>query len=304
MTFRSSAIAALISSLFVPSLAAAATPRDDAAAERLGFKLSLQCYTFRELSFFETVDKAAALGVKYLEMYPGQRLKPGSGVVTSSAMSEEVCREIKKKLASSGGLKLVAYGVAEVPADEQTARRTYEWAKRMGIEVLVTETTPTAVHDKLSTEYGIKFAIHNHPWSWPPERVLAACKDRAKLDRLLRRHGPLDAEEPCPGRYAEAAQRPHHAPALQGPRPLRSCRPGRALGHRPRRRQGHDAGTEAAGLPRLLFHRVRARQRAGTHGKPPQVRRLLRQNGRGNLDAAAGNAKMMAEFRRRKGGAG
>ena len=43
-------------------------------------KLSLQCWTFNKLTFFETVDKAKGLGVKYLEMYPGQKLKPGSNV--------------------------------------------------------------------------------------------------------------------------------------------------------------------------------------------------------------------------------
>ena len=179
MKLRSISIAVLMFALSCTSFAAG--PRDDAAAERLGLKLSLQCYTFRELTFFETVNKAAALGVKYLEMYPGQRLKPGSKVFTTSAMSEDVCSEIRKKLAEAGGLKLVAYGVADVPGDEPSARRTFDWAKKMGLEVLVTETTPTAVHDKLTTEYGIKFAIHNHPWSWPPERVLAACRDRAKL---------------------------------------------------------------------------------------------------------------------------
>ncbi len=51
----------------------------------------------------------------------------------------------------------------------------------MGIEVLVTEVVPNAVHDKLCTEYNIKMALHNHPQSWPPEKVLAACKDRCKL---------------------------------------------------------------------------------------------------------------------------
>ena len=51
--------------------------RDDAASEKLGMKLSLQCWTFNKLSFFETVDKAVALGIKYLEIYPGQKLKPG-----------------------------------------------------------------------------------------------------------------------------------------------------------------------------------------------------------------------------------
>ena len=57
-----------------------AAKRDDAASEKLGIKLSLQCWTYRALTFFETVDQAARLGVKYLEIYPGQKLKPGSNV--------------------------------------------------------------------------------------------------------------------------------------------------------------------------------------------------------------------------------
>ena len=51
----------------------------------------------------------------------------------------------------------------------------------MGIEVLVTETPPTKLHDKFCTEYNIKMALHNHPDTWPPEKVAAACKDRCKL---------------------------------------------------------------------------------------------------------------------------
>ena len=49
--------------------------RDDSASEKLGMKLSLQCWTFNRLTFFETVDKAVGLGVKYLEIFPGQKLK-------------------------------------------------------------------------------------------------------------------------------------------------------------------------------------------------------------------------------------
>ena len=63
-----------------PCLAADAPAhkRNDSASEKLDMKLSLQCWTFNRLSFFETVDRTKILGVKYLEMYPGQRLKPGS----------------------------------------------------------------------------------------------------------------------------------------------------------------------------------------------------------------------------------
>jgi len=39
----------------------------------------------------------------------------------------------------------------------------------------VTETKPTPLLDKLSQEYGIRIALHNHPNSWPPEQVLASC---------------------------------------------------------------------------------------------------------------------------------
>jgi sugar phosphate isomerase/epimerase len=180
---RIAALAVAVIVLEIPCMAAdiPGSKRDDSASEKLGIKLSLQCYTYRALSFFETVDRAAALGVKYLEIYPGQKLKPGSEVNMNRAMSEETIAEIKKKLADAGGLKLVAYGVDGVPTDEPGARKAFEWAKTMGIEVLVTETTPNEIHDKLCDEYHIKMALHNHPRTWPPDAVLKACNGHSKL---------------------------------------------------------------------------------------------------------------------------
>jgi sugar phosphate isomerase/epimerase len=114
-------------------------------------------------------------------MYPGQQLKPASFVQVNNRMSDDVCNEIKKKLADAGGLKVIAYGVDSIPTDEQGARKVFDWAKKMGIEVLVTETPPNDFHDMLCTEYHIKMALHNHPKSWPPSQVLAACEGRCKL---------------------------------------------------------------------------------------------------------------------------
>lgn len=160
---------------------AAKAKRDDSASEKLGMKLSLQCWTFNRLTFFETVDKAKGLGIKYLEIFPGQKLKPGSDVKISRTMNDETIKEIKKKLADAGGLKLVAYGVDGIPTDEAGARKDFEWAKTMGIGVLVTETTPNDVIEKLAKEYKIRVALHNHPQSWPPDKVLKACEGRSKL---------------------------------------------------------------------------------------------------------------------------
>jgi len=179
--FLRMAVVALVSVAATAFSADSNSKRDDSASEKLGMKLSLQCYTYRALTFFETVDKAVTLGIKYLEIYPSQKLKPGSDETMNRTMSGATCDEVKKKLEDVGGLKLVAYGVDPVPNDEAGARKTFEWAKKMGIQVLVTETTPTEMHDKLCNEFNIRMALHNHPQSWPPDKVLEACKDRSKL---------------------------------------------------------------------------------------------------------------------------
>ena len=180
MNLRSPALAAAaLLAAALPCVAADVAKRDDSASEKLGMRLSLQCWTYRELTFFETADRAAALGVKYLEMYPGQKLKPGSDVKVNRDMNDETVAEIKKKL-EENGQKLIAYGVDGVPEDEPGARKDFEWARKMGITVLVTETKPNDVHEKLVKEYGIRMALHNHPTTWPPDKVLAACEGHDK----------------------------------------------------------------------------------------------------------------------------
>lgn len=182
MRFRSFASAAALLVAALPCLAAdpPASKRDDSASEKLGMKLSMQCWTYNQLTFFEAVDRAAGLGVKYVEMFPGQKLKPGSDAKVGKDMSDETIADIKKKLADAG-VKLVAYGVDGIATDEKGARKEFDWAKTMGIEVIVTETTPNDVLDKLCTEYGIRLALHNHPQSWPPDEVLKAVEGHSKL---------------------------------------------------------------------------------------------------------------------------
>jgi sugar phosphate isomerase/epimerase len=171
----------LILALTVCALMALAAPaRDDAAAEQLGWKLGSQAYTFRAISFFETLDKLHELGIKYVEMYPGQKLKPGSDVKTGTGMTAAEIADMQAKLKETG-IKVVSFGVAGIPGKtEAEMRKHFEWAKKIGLETLVTETVPTPVIDKLSQEFGIKVALHNHPNSWPSEKVLAACQGLSK----------------------------------------------------------------------------------------------------------------------------
>ena len=161
-------------------LTTARAERNDAAAEALGWKLGAQAYTFRALSFFETLDKLHELGIKYVEMYPGQILKPGVKSKTGTGLTDAEIAEMQAKLKETG-IKAVSFGVAPIPdKTEAAARKQFDWAKKIGLETLVTETVPTPLLDKLSQEYGIRIAIHNHPKTWPPDKVLAACEGLSK----------------------------------------------------------------------------------------------------------------------------
>ncbi|MCY3023899.1 MAG: sugar phosphate isomerase/epimerase [Planctomycetota bacterium] len=157
---------------------AEAEEKTESAAEKLGWRLALQCWTFNKLTFFEAVDTAAKVGIRYVEAFPGQKLKPGSNVGIGPGMSAEAMEETKQKL-QSAGVKLVNLGVTG--AD----KGTFEFAKKMGIETIVSEAAAKDLPavDKLCEEYGINIALHNHPKPspyWDPDIVLKAVEGRSK----------------------------------------------------------------------------------------------------------------------------
>ncbi len=147
-------------------------------AEKLGWRLATQAYTFRGGTFFEAVDKTAAIGVKYIEAYPGQKVSKDINDKMGPGMKKETVEAVKAKLKEKG-VTLVNFGVTSIPGNEAEAHKMFDWAKEMGLETIVTESTPEFL-DKLLNEYGMNAALHNHPSSWPPEKVLAACEGKSK----------------------------------------------------------------------------------------------------------------------------
>ena len=169
------ALAASLTLLGAPARA----QRDDSAAEKLGFHLGMQCWTYRMLTTFETLDRCQKFGIKYLEMFPGQKMQPGADTVVGPAMSDAEITGLLDK-AKKCGVKITCFGVADIPMDDAGMTKHFAWAKKLGLEVLVTEVTPNAALDKMSQKTGIRIALHNHPQSWPAEKVLAATKDLSR----------------------------------------------------------------------------------------------------------------------------
>lgn len=155
-----------------------------AAHRKLGWRLTCQAWTFREMSAFETLDTVRGLGVRYIQFFPGQRFsKEKPDAKLDHNMSPELIAELKAKLAETR-IRPVCYGVVGFGSDAAGARKVFEWAKIMGIRTIVSEPAEETVPmlDKLAQEYKIKVAIHDHPKPshyWNPDTVLKVCQGRS-----------------------------------------------------------------------------------------------------------------------------
>ena len=152
------------------------------AAEKLGWRLGIQAWTFNRHSFFETIDITRSLGLHYIEAYPAQVIDQDKTVKMGPDLSAEIRQQIKKRLADAD-IKLVNFGVTSLSKDEATSRKTFDFAKDMGIETIVSEPPEDAFDtlDKLTREYDINVAIHDHPKPshyWNPDTVLRVIAGR------------------------------------------------------------------------------------------------------------------------------
>ncbi|HUT14359.1 MAG TPA: sugar phosphate isomerase/epimerase family protein [Thermoguttaceae bacterium] len=155
-------------------------------AEKIGWPVACQLYTFRRFSFYEALEMIAKLGVAYVEpcfflALDGKRPE----LKTGESLSPPLRKEMQKRMADFG-ISMPNY-YAGIGADRDAAVKAFEFAKEMGVETIVAE-PPAAAFDmveKLCDQYEINLAVHNHPKSpsshyWNPESVLAVCQGRGK----------------------------------------------------------------------------------------------------------------------------
>lgn len=167
------------------SLKAAERSKGAPNAAKLGWRLGCEAWTFHLFPLFEAIDKTASLGLSYFETGAGWALtKDRPDVKFSENSPANVISEVKKKLADSG-LKLVGYWPASFSKEIDQSRKLFEFAKGMGVEVLLGEPGEDVFDtlERLCDEYGISLAIHNHPKPshyWNPDTILKACQGRSK----------------------------------------------------------------------------------------------------------------------------
>ncbi|HPU57486.1 MAG TPA: sugar phosphate isomerase/epimerase family protein [Verrucomicrobiota bacterium] len=175
----------LLSFLIAAASAVIAAPIPE-ECRTAGFAIGCQGWTFNRFTVMEAIDKTAEAGGKVIELYPGQRFSTNGTARFDHNATDEQVEQVKARLAQRG-VRAVNYGVVSVPRDEAEARKVFEFAKKMGLYAITTESVDAMdTIEKLVKEYDIRVGIHNHPRRrldsnykvWDPKYVLEVVKGR------------------------------------------------------------------------------------------------------------------------------
>lgn len=116
------------------------------------FKMGLQSYSLRHFSREEALALTKQLGLHYWESYPAH------------VPPEPEKADQYRQQAADQDVRIVGFGVVRFSKDHEANRKTFTFAKALGIEYLSADPDPDAFDslDKLVEEFGIPVGIHNH----------------------------------------------------------------------------------------------------------------------------------------------
>lgn len=118
-------------------------------------EMGIQTWTLRNLNFDQVVEFAVKHKIRYLQLIANH--------MDPMAPPEETAR--KKAILDNNGLTCYTFGVSGTSTDKERNRKLFEFAKTMGISLIIVEPKDQAEWDNLEElvrEYDIRLAIHNH----------------------------------------------------------------------------------------------------------------------------------------------
>ena len=151
-------------------------------ADRLGWRVGIATYTFRGLTLFESLDRIAAVGLRYAEMFAWQKLSPQHPDAQPGPGLSRTLRQDLKNKASDLGIRLI--GCYTNLGNEDAAKAFFEFSAEMGLEAIVSEPAESLLDtiEELTGQYKVDLALHNHPKPshyWNPATGAAALEGRS-----------------------------------------------------------------------------------------------------------------------------
>lgn len=146
------------------------------------WKLSVQTWTFHLNSFLESVDKADSLGLRYIEVYPGQKVGGSIPGVFSYTLDKDARDKIKDYLKYKK-VSVIAIGVVDkYYYNNENLEQFFAFAQYMNIPFITAEPEWKDLDrfEQLAVKYHVKVALHSHPKPdshyWHPDSTAAAMK--------------------------------------------------------------------------------------------------------------------------------
>jgi len=154
-------------------------------AEKLGWRASVQHYTYRRYGLLDALDKVAALGLRHIEIRSNVKLdSKRPSMLANEDMPADARRELKAMLAQRG--MSIPSVFADFNGSSDQAKRVFEFCRELGAGIVVAEPPAEAFDmiERLCEDYRMPLAIHNHQKGqsqyWSPELVLAVCRNRGQ----------------------------------------------------------------------------------------------------------------------------
>ncbi len=168
------------------------------------FHMAIQSYTLRGYKVDEALAKTKEIGLKYWEGWDGHM------PVTDDP---KLIQTYKDKLAANG-ITMLTYGVVGFSNNEADARKKFAFAKAMGLRTMSAYPSLDSLSllDKLTEEYNINLAIHNHG---PGDNLYD--KIQKQVD-ALQGHSPRIGACIDTGHYLLSDERPETAAGTFGKR--------------------------------------------------------------------------------------
>lgn len=152
-----------------------------------GFAIGCQANSFSRFTVFEAIEKTAQAGGRTIEFYPDQKLsRERPDILWNHKAPDPVIAQVRAQL-SRYKIRAVAYGVVSVPNEEVAARQVFEFARKLDIRAVITESVESIdLLEKLAKEYDIAVAYHHHPrrlndpsyMLWDPNYIAGLVKGR------------------------------------------------------------------------------------------------------------------------------
>lgn len=149
------------------------------------FRAGCESFTFNRFSAYEALEKTAQAGGTVIEFFPGQPLSQDDRTGMSYNLTDAQIDALKEH-AKMCGVKIASY-YTDIPRDKAQARRVFEFARKLGLRSLTTESEDAIdTFEKLVKEFDIRVGFHGHAKNpanpayrlWNPEYVRDLVKGR------------------------------------------------------------------------------------------------------------------------------